>query len=137
MLYSYPACFYEEHEGGYSVIFPDLNHLATQGDTINEALEMAIDCLAGYIDMAKHSGEALPPPSKLEDIDPKTEYDGYKSVFVNLVAVDAEDYAKIHFEKPVKKTLTLPKWLNDIAVANGINFSRLLQKAILKELKLN
>ena len=49
MLSIYPAIFYEEKEGGYSVIFPDLNHLATCGDTLNEAMAMAVDCLAGYI----------------------------------------------------------------------------------------
>ena len=48
MLSVYPACFFKEGNG-YSVIFPDLNWLATQGDTLQEAMEMAIDCLAGYI----------------------------------------------------------------------------------------
>ena len=49
MLSIYPACFYEETNGQYSVIFPDLNHLATFGDTFEEAMEMAVDCLAGYL----------------------------------------------------------------------------------------
>ena len=48
MLTIYPACFYKE-EKGYSVIFPDLNWLSTCGDTLEQAMEMAIDCLAGYI----------------------------------------------------------------------------------------
>ena len=48
MLSMYPACFYKEAEG-YSVVFPDLNNLATQGDTFEEAMEMAVDCLAGYL----------------------------------------------------------------------------------------
>ena len=46
MLSAYPACFIKE-EGGYSVIFPDLNHLATCGRTLDEAQNMAVDCLAG------------------------------------------------------------------------------------------
>ena len=45
MLTAYPACFYKEKEGGYSVVFPDLNHLATCGDTLEKALSMAVDCL--------------------------------------------------------------------------------------------
>lgn len=53
MLSVYPACFYEEKEGGYSVIFPDLNHLTTYGDTLENAVEMAVDCLAGYLYTAK------------------------------------------------------------------------------------
>ena len=48
MLSMYPACFYKEAEG-YSVVFPDLNNLATQGDTFEEAMEMAVDCLAGAL----------------------------------------------------------------------------------------
>ena len=48
MLSAYPACFFHE-ENGFSVIFPDLNYLSTCGDSLNEALEMSIDCLAGYL----------------------------------------------------------------------------------------
>ena len=48
MLSMYPACFFHENDS-YSVIFPDLNYLATQGDTFEEAMEMAVDCLAGYL----------------------------------------------------------------------------------------
>ncbi len=42
MISAYPACFYREKEGGYSVIFPDLNHLATCGETLDQALIMAV-----------------------------------------------------------------------------------------------
>lgn len=136
MLFAYPACFYEEHEGGYSVIFPDLNHLATQGDTLNEALKMAIDCLAGYIYLAQKEGEKLPTPSDINSIDINSEYDEYKSAFTNIVAVDVQEYAKSHFEIPIKKTLSIPKWLNDTATDKKINFSSVLQKALLKELNL-
>lgn len=48
MLSSFPACFFKE-DNGYSVIFPDLNYLATCGSDLDDALYMAVDCLAGYI----------------------------------------------------------------------------------------
>ena len=48
MLSMYPACFYKEDDG-YSVIFPDLNYLATQGDSFEDAMEMAVECLASYL----------------------------------------------------------------------------------------
>ncbi len=137
MLTVYPACFYEEHEGGYTVIFPDLNHLSTCGDTLQQAMEMAVDCLAGYLYTAKHEKESVPAPSQLKDIDVDSEYEEYKSAFVNMVAVDVEEYAKKHFEKSVKKTLTIPSWLNDIAVENNVNFSQVLQNALKEQLKLN
>ena len=48
MLSVYPAIFCKE-DNGYSVLFPDLNWLATCGDTLEEAMAMAVDCLAGYL----------------------------------------------------------------------------------------
>jgi predicted RNase H-like HicB family nuclease len=137
MLAMYPACFYKEKEGGYSVIFPDLNHLATCGDDLDEAMRMAVDCLAGYLYSAKLDKEEVPAPSDMSSIDVNAEYDEYESAFVNIVTVDVEEYARKHFEKAVKKTLTIPSWLNDLAVANGINFSQTLQKALKAELNIN
>jgi predicted RNase H-like HicB family nuclease len=136
MLSAYPACFYKEKTGGYSVIFPDLNHLATCGDTLEEAFAMAVDCLAGYLYSARQMGETVPSPSALDRIDPDAEYDEYEEVFINLVTVDVAEYAKRHFERSVKKTLTIPKWLNDKAELEQINFSQLLQAALRQKLGL-
>lgn len=136
MLSVYPACFYEEKEGGYSVIFPDLNHLATYGDTLENAVEMAVDCLAGYLYTTKNTGETVSKPSDISSIDINAEYDEYEKAFVNMIAVDVEEYAKKHFEKSVKKTLSIPVWLNDMAVENNINFSQVLQSALKKQLNL-
>ncbi|MGN0574474.1 MAG: type II toxin-antitoxin system HicB family antitoxin [Ruminococcus sp.] len=137
MLSVYPACFYKEKEGGYSVIFPDLDHLSTCGDTLENAIEMAVDCLAGYLYTAKQEGETVPEPSDMSSIDVNEEYNDYESAFVNMVAVDVAEYAKKHFEKSVKKTLTIPSWLNEIAVANNVNFSQVLQSALKEQLHLN
>lgn len=140
MLTIYPACFYKE-DSGYSVIFPDLNWLSTCGDTLEQAIEMAIDCLAGYIHFSKELGHDFPPPSEYADINPVSfakELDPNSPVgecFVNMVSVDVDAYAKMHFEKPVKKTLTIPMWLNNAALAQNINFSQVLQEALLLKLK--
>lgn len=136
MLSAYPACFYKEDEGGYSVIFPDLDHLSTCGNTFEEALKMAVDCLAGYLFDLKVNGEKYPEPSEISKINPDEEYSEYQEVLINVVTVDVEEYAKTHFEKSVKKTLTIPSWLNDIAIANKINFSQVLQKALKAELNI-
>ena len=134
MISAYPACFYKEKSGGYSVIFPDLNHLATCGDTLDQALAMAVDCLAEYLYSAARDGETVPQPSAIGSIQPDQEYDEYEEVFVNLVAVDVAEYAKTHFEKAVKKTLTSPRWLNERAEREGVNFSQLLQAALRQKL---
>lgn len=138
MLSTYPAVFFKE-ENGYSVIFPDLDHLATCGETLEEAIPMAIDCLAGYLYWLMQDGEPIPSPSSLDSINMTAiakELDfEYESSFVNLVSVDVTEYAKIHFEKSVKKTLTIPAWLNKAAIQQNINFSQVLQKALINILK--
>lgn len=139
MLSMYPAIFYKEKEGGYSVIFPDLNHLATCGDTLEEAMAMAVDCLAGYLYTEMLEGNDVPTPTALDKIDPHCEDDDdwdYVKSFVNLVSVDVAEYAQQHFNKPVKKTLTIPQWLNDTAVRRKVNFSKVLQNALIAELNL-
>ena len=117
MLSIYPACFFEE-ENHYSVIFPDFNSLSTCGDSLQDAMEMAIDCLAGALFSAKLEFEFI-------------------QSFVTLVSVDVEEYAKTHFNKAIKKTLTIPEWLNKEAMSKKINFSQVLQEALIAKLHSN
>lgn len=143
MLSSYPAIFYKEKDGTYSVSFPDLNYLATHGNDFNDAYAMAIDCLAGYLHSLKYDDNAAyPVPSNIKDIDPiayaeELDYDDYQDYIVNMVAVDVEEYAKTHFNRSVRKSITIPEWLNDLATQKGINFSKTLQEALKTKLGLN
>ena len=139
MLSAYPACFIKE-ENGYSVFFPDLNNLATCGDTLDAALSMAVDCLAGYLYWLQEDGEPAPAASPIDKINPteiakelEVSPDG---AFVNIITVDVAEYAKTHFEKSVKKTLTIPAWLNKAALEQNINFSQVLQEALKAQLHL-
>lgn len=106
MLSIYPACFFEE-ENHYSVIFPDFNYLSTCEDSLQDTLDLAVDCLAGALFSAKLDNEDIPIPSKLEEIDPTQiasdpEFE-FKNTFVTLVSVDVEEYAKTYFNKASKK----------------------------------
>lgn len=110
MLSMYPACFFKEISG-YSVIFPDLD-LATCGETLDEAMVMAIDCLAGRLRWLNQDNSPIPKPSSISEVDLETvakelEIESDES-FVNIVSVDVESYAKEHFDKSVRKTLTIP-----------------------------
>lgn len=144
MLTVYPACFFKD-EDGYTVVFPDLENgnLATCGKDLGEAMTMAIDCLAGYIYVSEKCGESIPKPSSISDIDiSKMEKEFLdegcpisSESFVNMVSVDVASYAKEHFEKSVKKTLTIPSWLNDLAMEQNINFSQVLQEALLAKVR--
>ena len=69
MLSMYPACFFHEDDA-YSVVFPDLNWLSTCGDNLEDAMTMAIDCLAGYIYSCQRDGDPVPEPSSLSYINP-------------------------------------------------------------------
>ena len=136
MLSVYPAIFFKE-SNGYSVIFPDLNYLSTCGETVDEAVSMAVDCLAGYLFWLQQEGETFPSPSDITSVNPVNiakelgfEYEA-KETFLNMVSVDVIQYAKIHFEKSVKKTLTIPAWLNKAALEQNINFSQVLQNALM------
>lgn len=138
MLSIYPACFFKE-ENGYSVVFPDLNWLATYGETENEAMSMAVDCLAGYLYTLKNDGEQFPAASAMKDVSlekvaKELDADTTNS-FVSMVSVDVAEYAKTHFEKSVRKTLTIPAWLNIAAQQKNINFSQTLQEALLAKIK--
>ena len=139
MISMYPACFYHDDDG-YTVVFPDLNYLATDGKTLEEAMDHAVDCLAGYIYLEKKDGNPIPDASDISDIDALKiardldPEDDPKNYFVNYVNVDVDAYAKQHFEKSVKKTLTIPAWLNQLAMENNVNFSKVLQDALIKML---
>lgn len=129
--YVYPALFTAEPEGGYSVNFPDLEGCYTQGDTLDEALRMAEDVLCLTLYGLEEDGKEIAPPS---DIRSFTLRDDELSSLVNC---DTLEYRKFFDNKAVKKTLTIPNWLNTIAERSNVNFSQVLQEALTEKLGLN
>ncbi len=128
--YVYPAVFEPEDGGAYSVYFPDVEGCYTSGETLAEAFEMAEDALALMLYDYEQSGRALPSVSKLENV---TTANGS---FVNYIACDTIEYQKRYNTKAVKKTLSIPEWLNEAATKAGVNFSQVLQDALKKQLNL-
>ncbi|KXT74356.1 Phage-related protein [Streptococcus sp. DD10] len=121
----YP-CVITEDDGVFYVNFPDFEACFTDGDTLDEALYNAKEVLtAVLLDMAEH-GEAFPKVGK------PTPENGGMVVYVDVVKSYVLAKAS---NQSVKKTLTVPKWLNDMATEKGLNFSQLLQKAIREELQ--
>lgn len=121
----YPAVFTPEDDGGYSVAFPDMNGCFTQGETIEEAYEMAFDALGLAIDFLESEKRTIPSPSTPNEIKLN------ENEFVVIIEFDMLEYQKKHNSKSVKKTLTIPQWLNEEAMAKNINFSQVLQEALL------
>lgn len=136
MNYVYPAIFYEE-EGKISVIFPDLENLATFGDNLADAMHMAQDACGLYLFTSLRDGEKLPAATPIDDIDMIAVLKDLEiesatdSAFVNMVLVNMTDYTKQYSDKAVKKTLSIPMWLNTICEEKNINFSKVLQEALL------
>jgi len=126
--YLFPAVFTPEPNGGYSVNFPDIESCYTQGDTLEEAYEMAEDVLCLRLYDMEETGKPIPKPSAPNSIikDDKS--------FVAIIGADTTEYRMFYDNKAVKKTLTIPQWLNTMAEREGINFSYVLQSALKKEL---
>lgn len=125
----YPACFYKE-QSGYSVIVPDLLGCCTQGETLDEAIQMAEDAALGWLLTALEENEKIPEPTEIKNV--KLEYE---NGFVSLLLLDISAYSeKYGSRKSVKKTLTIPAWLNERAERMEINFSKTLQDALIKKI---
>lgn len=128
MKYVYPAVF-ESAEAGYSISFPDLESCYTSAETLEEGLEMANDVLCLTLYHMEEDGQAIPKPSDIATMQHA------ENAFVTLVACDTLEYRKFYDNRAVKKTLTIPAWLNTMAEREGVNFSALLQQALKAELQ--
>ena len=112
----------------YNVDFIDLKGCSTFGNSIQNAYEMAQDAMGLFLDDLIN----FPKPTlNLE----KIHLD--KNQFISFVSIDMEEYRKKFNNKAVKKTLTIPAWLNNLAEKNGINFSQILQEALKEKLDID
>lgn len=122
--YIYPAIFIKGEEG-YIVCFPDLERCYTEGYTLEEALERAEDVLSLVLYEYERKQRMIPEPTPIKQIETK------EGEIVSLVMGDTLEYRKRYNNKSVKKTLTIPEWLNEEASALGVNFSQVLQEALM------
>ena len=128
--YVYPAIFAEE-ESGYSVSFPDLESCYTSAENLSDAIKMAEDVLCLTLYDLEEDGAPIPEPSPIKEI--KTG----DNEFATLIGCDTIEYRKFFDNKAVKKTLTIPSWLNTMAERANVNFSAVLQRAIKNELHID
>lgn len=127
MKYVYPAVFIEEN-GQYLVSAPDLPGCHTFGDTLAEAIEMARDAMSMWLCIAEDAKEEMPEPT----IDFKA-----SNGTVSLIDIDTIAYRRKTDSKAVKKTLSIPSWLNTQAEIAGVNFSALLQESLMEKLRIS
>lgn len=125
----YPAIFTKE-ENGYSVRFPDLQGCFTEGDTLEEAYNMAVEAVGLYLESDITGVFKYPQPQDISNIK------SAENETIVLVEFDEVEYIKRHNNKSVKKTLSIPQWLNTLAEENNINFSQVLQSALKEKLNI-
>ncbi len=130
--YVYPAIFTPE-DGGVSVNFPDLHNCFTSGEDLADALEMAEDVLCMTLYGLEEKQADIPAPSRIEVVQAQTK----GAEFVTLICCDTIEYRRFHDNRAVKKTLSIPSWLNDMAERAGVNFSGTLQDALKQQLHIN
>ncbi len=124
--YVYPAIFTPEEDGGFSVRFPDIQNCFTGSETLAGAMEMANDVLCLMLYDLEQADAEIPSASTVADMQNQAE----PGEFVTLIACDTVEYRKFYDNRAVKKTLSIPSWLNDMAERAGINFSGTLQDAL-------
>ncbi len=121
MTYYYTAIF-EKTDDGYTVSFPSLRGCVTEGSTFTEAAKMAEDALCSWLSVAIENGDTLPE----QELPIPTEYTG---TLVSIKA-DLDAYAQANDTQPIRRTISLPKWMDDRARIDGLSLSKITQDAL-------
>ena len=134
MKMTYPALFTELKDGKYLVEVPDLEIL-TEGKDLYDAIEMAEDAIGLNCITLEDEKAELPIPSKHSVIDAsKGTFSSEGKTFVSLVNIDTSEYRKKVNNKSVRRSVTLPGWLDYEAEHAGFNVSKILQEALAEKL---
>lgn len=127
VLVTYPAIFTQE-DNSYWVKFVDLEGCFSSGDNLAEAMENAKEAMGLYLEDLEKYPECTIDLSKI-----RLE----KNQIISFISINMEEHKKKYDTKSVKKTLSIPAWLNTMAENKGINFSQVLQIALKKELNVD
>ena len=125
----YPAVFIYEENQQIAVVFPDLD-VATSGENEEEAFEMARELLGTVLVGLEEDNEYIPEPTALTNLETK------ENERALLIDVHMPTVRMAQVNKAVTRTVTLPAWLSARATGQGVNFSKILQEALLKHLNL-
>ncbi|MCL1963859.1 MAG: type II toxin-antitoxin system HicB family antitoxin [Firmicutes bacterium] len=124
MIQVYPAIFSPNEDGSITIDFPDLE-CTTEGKDLANAMYMARDALALWLDTQEMLEKPIPTPSSVNTI----KVDGER--FVALIDADPEVYAKQRKSPAVRRTVSLPQWLDEEAAARHLSLSAILQNALI------
>lgn len=122
MKAAYPIIVTPADEGGYVVYVPDLQ-INTEGETLAECMYMARDAISLIGVDLEEDGKPIPEPSKELP-------DHRENEIVTFVDVDFDAYRRAQDTRSVRKNVTIPGYLNDLAEKAGVNFSQILQDGL-------
>ena len=123
MKYVYAALFEPAEEGGYNVSVPDIPGCFTCGDTMAESISMAEDALSMMLASYEDDGQTIPPARTIKELE-------IKNGFTSYILADTDQWRRKYNNRAVKKTLSIPSWLNEKAEKAGVNFSQVLKDAL-------
>lgn len=129
MKYVYPAILTQEDDG-IIVSFPDVEGARTDGATMEEALENADDVLNLMLLTMEEKHMNIKPPTPIASLDVP------KGSTVALVRADTLAYSKKVDTRAVRKSVSIPAWMDTLAREHNLNFSNVLQNAICRELNI-
>jgi predicted RNase H-like HicB family nuclease len=122
MEYVYPALFHKNDDETYTITYPDLPGCISEGKSLENALLMAESALTQWIEYLTDKKQNIPHASETAKIKTK------KGEFVNLIRADIKD------GRAVKRTVSIPKWMDDKVIKTGLSLSRVLQDALNEKL---
>lgn len=120
--YVYPAVFHSNEDGSFTVTYPDLPGCISEGKSLGNAMHMAQSALTQWVEYLKDKKQPIPCASDFENI--KTA----QGDFVNLICADVKD------RRAVRRTVSIPKWMDEKAIESGFSLSRILQDALKEKL---
>lgn len=116
--YVYPAIFHKNNDNSYTVVFPDLSGCITEGKSLGEAMRMAQSAINQWIEYSKDKNLQIPKPTEINNIKVNS------NEFVSLIRTDIKD------SHAVKRTVSIPKWMDERVTEAGLSLSRVLQDAL-------
>ncbi len=120
--YVYPAVFHPNNDGTFTVSFPDLPGCISEGKSLGNAIYMAQAAISQWVEYLTDRNQEIPSASDWKEI--TTEADE----FVNLIRAEVRD------NHAVKRTVSIPKWMDDKVIESGLSLSRVLQDALKERL---
>ncbi len=120
--YVYPAIFHPNEDGSFTIVYPDLPGCISEGKSLGDAMYMAQSALNQWIEYLTEKKQSIPKASDFQSVEIT------QGEFVNLIRADVRD------NHAVKRTVSIPRWMDSKAIELGLSLSRVLQDALKEKL---